>query len=63
MHVWDGIWRKVHYNAVFGWEKKTENTLNAELAETQRKDLSKIRGEKLCKEPGRPEGGPYAFFR
>ena len=45
MHVWDGIWRKVHYSAVFGWEKKTENALNAEFAETQRKD-PKVRSEK-----------------
>jgi hypothetical protein len=63
MHVWDGIWRKVHYNAVFGGEKKMENALNAEFAETQRKDLRKIRGEKPCKDPGRPEAGPCAFFR
>jgi hypothetical protein len=40
--------------------KKTRKVLNAE---TQRKDLRKIRGEKPCKDPGRPEGGPYAFFR
>jgi hypothetical protein len=46
-----------------GGKKRRKNTLNAEFAETQRKDLRKIRGEKPCKEPGRPEGGPYAFFR
>jgi hypothetical protein len=29
MHVWDGIWQKVHYNAVFGDGKRGKSALNA----------------------------------
>jgi hypothetical protein len=35
----------VHYNAVFGCEKKTEKALNAEFAEARRKDL-RVRSER-----------------
>jgi hypothetical protein len=42
MHVWDGFSEKVHYNAVFWDGKNSEKALNAEVAETLRKDLREI---------------------
>jgi hypothetical protein len=56
MHVWDGFWRKVHYNALFGRGKNTEKALNAEAL---RKDLRKIRGEENIQgqSPATPDGG------
>jgi hypothetical protein len=42
MHVWDGFSEKVHYNAVFGDGKNKEKALNAEVAETLRKNLREM---------------------
>jgi hypothetical protein len=39
MHVWDGIWRKVHYNALFGRWKKEGKAANVEFVERLRRDL------------------------
>jgi hypothetical protein len=64
MHVADEFWRKVHYNALFGGGKRGEKALNAEFAETLRKDLRKIREEKTIQELeplGPLEGGPTYF--
>jgi hypothetical protein len=46
-----------------GAEKNGKTLLTQSSQRRREKILRRIRGGKLCKEPGRPEGGPYAFFR
>jgi hypothetical protein len=41
VHVEGGFCQKVHYSALFEAEKKDGKALNAEIAETLRKDLTK----------------------
>jgi hypothetical protein len=36
MHVEGGIWRKVHYSALFGDGKRAEKALNTKSAEAER---------------------------